>query len=149
MIFDLRGKWLYSCCFILDTSSICSYNTQHLYSHLTLTPNIANDKVQVVQPYNSTHMATVGKNFSFIISERSDFHIIVNLQISVNTLFMRMLSIDEILLPSYMIRVFIWEGWHLMRRQYDCDNNKRTLLYLSPRKDWCLLQSPLGYTENI
>ena len=39
-------------------------------------------KVQVVQPYNSTDTATAWKNSHFILSERSDFYLVVNLSIA-------------------------------------------------------------------
>ena len=44
-------------------------------------------KVQVVQPYNSTDMATAQKNFLFILSERFDFHLHDNKLIAVHAFF--------------------------------------------------------------
>ena len=54
---------------------------------------------------NNTTTATVKKNSRFILSERSEFYMVNNLSIVVNTVPMYMLtslSIDEILLPRYM-----------------------------------------------
>ena len=86
-ICEMGGKWLYSysfvgCCF------------QNLFI-----------KVQVVQSYNSTDMATTWKNFHFILTESSDFNIVNNLSIATLALPMCMMtscSVDEILLPGYM-----------------------------------------------
>ena len=62
-------------------------------------------KVQMVQPYNSTDMATAWKNSCFILLHISDYHMIFNMSIAVHALPIHMLtssSIDEILLPSYV-----------------------------------------------
>ena len=50
-------------------------------------------------------MAITRKNSSFILSEGSDFQIVINLSIAVHALPMPMLtlfSVDEILLPRYL-----------------------------------------------
>ena len=55
-------------------------------------------------PYSSTNMATAWKNSYFILSVRSDFHMIIYLLITVHTFSMCMLtsfSVNEILLPRY------------------------------------------------
>ena len=52
-----------------------------------------------------TDMATAWKNSCFILSEGSDFHIVVDLPKAVYALLVHMLislSVDEILLPRYM-----------------------------------------------
>ena len=49
-------------------------------------------KVQVVQPYNSTDTATAWKNSHFILSKRSDFHMVVKESISVDAFCMHMLT---------------------------------------------------------
>ena len=61
--------------------------------------------IQVVSPYSSTDIVTAWKKFRFILSERSDFHMIDNLGIAVHSFAMHMLtslSVDEILLPRYV-----------------------------------------------
>ena len=53
----------------------------------------------------NTHTATAWKKNSFILSKRSDFYMVVNLEISVHAFTMIMLislSLDEILLPKCM-----------------------------------------------
>ena len=50
-------------------------------------------------------MATVWKNSGFILPERSDFHRIINLSVSVYALpncILTSISVDEILLPWYV-----------------------------------------------
>ena len=62
-------------------------------------------KVQVVQLYNSTDMATTCKNSHFILSERLDCHIVINLLTAVHALLrhkLTSLSKDEILLLTYV-----------------------------------------------
>ena len=54
---------------------------------------------------NHIVVLTARKNYHFTPSERSDFHMTVNLSITVYALPIRLLtslSVDEILLPSYM-----------------------------------------------
>ena len=58
-----------------------------------------------MKPYSSTNTATALKNPRFILSDILPFHMIDNLSIAVYALSMCMLtslSIDEILLPSYI-----------------------------------------------
>ena len=58
-----------------------------------------------VQQYNSTDTTTAQKNSQFISSERSDFHIVVKLSITVQALPMHILislSVNEILPSSYV-----------------------------------------------
>ena len=58
-----------------------------------------------MQLYNSTDTATAWKNSRFILSEKSDFHIVDNLSIAIHCLPMCMLtslSVDEILLTRYI-----------------------------------------------
>ena len=58
--------------------------------------------VHMVHPYSSTVIATAWKKSHFILSDRSDFHMINNLLIAVHTFTRQMLtshSVDEILLP--------------------------------------------------
>ena len=43
-------------------------------------------EVQVLQPYNSTDTATTWNNSHFILSERSDFHMVINQSIVVHAL---------------------------------------------------------------
>ena len=57
----------------------------------------------MVQPYNNTDLATAGKNYNFILSERSDFYMVLNQSLAVNTLPMQILfSVNEILLQGYV-----------------------------------------------
>ena len=55
--------------------------------------------------YNSSNTATAWKKTLFILSERSDFHMVDNLSIEVYAVPMGMLtslSVDEILLQRYV-----------------------------------------------
>ena len=57
--------------------------------------------------YSSTDMVTAWKNSHFILSERSDFHMVDYLSIAVHVLPMCMLtslSVDEILLLRFEIQ---------------------------------------------
>ena len=99
-------KWPNSCYFI----GYCfhylfkSANSIHIYFPSSFfSKRFA--KVQVAQPYNNSEMTTTWKNSCFILSVRSDFHIVVRLSIAVHALRIRMLKsfpVDEILLTRYM-----------------------------------------------
>ena len=59
----------------------------------------------MVQLYSCTDTVSVLKNSCFVLSERSDFHMVDNLSIAFHALLMCMLtslSVDEILLPRYV-----------------------------------------------
>ena len=59
-------------------------------------------KVQLVQPYNNSDMATFWKNLCYILSERSDFHLGNKLMIVVHaflTYTLILLLVDKISLP--------------------------------------------------
>ena len=61
-------------------------------------------KIQVLQTYSSTN-TTAWKNFCFILSKKSDFHMVIKLSIAVHATFLRMLKLlseNEILLPKYV-----------------------------------------------
>ena len=65
-------------------------------------------KVQVVQPDSSANTATTWKNPCYILSERSDFHMVVNLSIAIHTLALCLL----ISLTVYRIYTLIFlNGW--------------------------------------
>ena len=62
-------------------------------------------RIQLVHPYSSIDTATAWKKSYFILSGRSDFHMIDNLSIIVHTFSMCILtslSVDEILLLWYV-----------------------------------------------
>ena len=62
-------------------------------------------RISVVYPYSSTDTITTWKKSCFILTERSDFHLIDYLSIAVHPFAMLMmisLSVDEMFLPRYM-----------------------------------------------
>ena len=68
----------------------------------------------MVQQCSSTFTATACKNFHFILSERSDFHIALSIAVAVHALSMRMWTsflLDEILLPRHMNWSTIFRGF--------------------------------------
>ena len=84
--------------FVKKTHSILAYFPSNFFSMLFV-------KFLVVHPYISIDTAIASKNYHFILSERSYFHMINNLSITAHTFPMCMLtslSVDEILLPRYM-----------------------------------------------
>ena len=59
----------------------------------------------MVQSYNSSDTVIPWNNKRFVLSERSDCHMVDNLSMAVHAIPMGMLtslSVDEILLPSYV-----------------------------------------------
>ena len=86
MVCEMGFKWLYSCCFVVDFSRICSklHATSSRSSHLVFSPGVS--LVQEVQLYSNIDTATIWMNYRFILSKRSDFYIVVNLWIAVHAL---------------------------------------------------------------
>ena len=81
---------------------------QNSTQHLFVVPYLAFFLVvcKVVQPCYSSDTTTAWKDSCFLLSGRSDFHMIVNLSIEVHALPMHMLtsfSVDEILLQRYLL----------------------------------------------
>ena len=69
--------------------------------------------IYVVHPYNSIDTATAEKQYCFILSDRLDFNMIDNLSMAVHTFMRHMLtrlSVDEILLPRYVILSINFRG---------------------------------------
>ena len=99
---EMGHKWLYRCCFVgVLFKTARSIFVQFLSSFFSM----FFVSVQVVHSYSSTDMATDWKKFCFILSERSDFHMIDNLSKAVHAFAMHnltLISVDEILLPRYV-----------------------------------------------
>ena len=59
----------------------------------------------MVHPFSSIDTAAAGKKSRFILSDRSDFHLIDSLSVAVDAFARRILislSVDETLLPRYL-----------------------------------------------
>ena len=103
MVCEMVGKWLYGCYFVDAATRICS--EQHAAflcrSHLASSPFVSS-WVQVVHPYSSTNTVLPWKKSRFMLSERSNLHMINNQSIAFHAFAMiTSLSVDEILLSSY------------------------------------------------
>ena len=61
--------------------------------------------VSKVHQYNSTDPTTIWKKYRFISFEGSNFHMIDNLSIAIPKSKLKSLSVHEILLPKYVIRL--------------------------------------------
>ena len=102
MVCEMRGKRTYNCFLWGVAFKICS--KQHivfLYSSHLAFSLLCFVSIQVVHPYSSIDMATVWKKSHFILSERSDFHMLI----AVHTFAMCLLtpfSVAEILLSRYV-----------------------------------------------
>ena len=97
---EMGGKWLYNCsyveCWFQDVDQNSKIRSNFFSVHFV--------RVQVL-PYGSTDTATTSKNSHFILSERSDFQMIINLSTAVHTFprcMLTLFSVDEILLLRYM-----------------------------------------------
>ena len=95
----MGGRWPYSWCLVgcclQDLFKIACVGTVKLFSILFL-------RVYVVHPYSSIDMIAAWKKLRFILSVRSDFHMIDSLSIFVHAFASRVLmsfSVDETLLP--------------------------------------------------
>ena len=106
MICEIGGKWLYISCFVgcrvqnfFETArSILACLPSNFFSTISL-------RVNLVHLYGSTETVTVLKETRFILTEKSDFYIIDYLSIAIRAfvrLILKMISVDEILLPRYV-----------------------------------------------
>ena len=67
---------------------------------------------QMLQPSSSTDTATARKNFRFILSEESYFHVSGNLPIAVHALLLRI--VDEISTEVCLfVAFFVWILWYI------------------------------------
>ena len=102
IVFVMGGKWPYSwclvgCCYQDMFNIACSILVWLLSSFSSCLVSI-----QVVHPYSSIDMTTAWKKLRFILSVRSDFHMIDSLSIAVHAFVSRVsmsFSVDETLLP--------------------------------------------------
>ena len=102
---EMGGKWPYSCfveCCFQDLFNItCSILVQSPSSFFSM----HFVSIHVVHPYSSIDTTAAWKKYYFILSDRSNFHIINKLLIAVHAFARRILtslSVDEILLSRYV-----------------------------------------------
>ena len=106
MAFEMGGRWLYNCYFVgccfQDLFSIaCSILAQFPSSFFS----ILFVSIHMVNPYNRIDSTAVRRKILFILSDKSDFHMIDDLSIVVHTFashILRLFSVDETLLPGYV-----------------------------------------------
>ena len=114
MVCEIRGKEPYSYCF-LGCCFLDLFKTAHdiLVQFPSSFSSTRFDRLHGVQPFSSTNTAKAWNNFCFIISTRSDSHVIDNLSGTAPTFPMCMLtslSVYEILLPRYVSRCSIFRS---------------------------------------
>ena len=103
IVFMMRGKWLYSWCFVgcylYDLFNIARSILVQLPSIFFSSRLVS---IQVEHPYGSIDTSTAWKKLYFILSVRSDFHMIDSLLIAFLAFVSRVwmsFSVDETLLP--------------------------------------------------
>ena len=107
MVFEMGGRWPYSCCFVGGVASrICSklHEAFLCSSHLAFSPWTLLTFMWCIHTV-VLDTATAWKKSCFLFSDRSGFHIIDNLSIAVHIFARHILSsllVDEILLPMYV-----------------------------------------------
>ena len=106
MVLEMGGKWPYSCCFVqccfqdllnIARSILVQFLSSFFSMHL-----ISN---HVVHQYSRIDTPTTWKKLCFILSDRSDFHMIDNLSIAViafTRCILMSFSVDETLLLRYI-----------------------------------------------
>ena len=102
-VFAMGGRWPYSWCFV----GCCRQDLFNIARNiLVLLPSSSFSScfvsVQVVHPYSSIDTTAAWKKLRFILSVKSDFHMIDSLSIAVHIFVSRVsmsFSIDETLLP--------------------------------------------------
>ena len=102
----MGGKWPYSCyfagCCFQDFFTFARSNLVQFPSSFL---SIRFVTIHVVHPYSYIDTAATWKKSRFILSNRSDFHIINGLSIAIHAFGRRIstsLSVDEMLLPRYV-----------------------------------------------
>ena len=103
IVFVMGDKWPYSWCLmgccLQDLFNITRNILVYLPSSLFSSRLVC---VQIVHPYSSIDMTAAWKKLRFILSVRSDFHMIDRLSIDVHAFVSRVsmsFSVDEMLLP--------------------------------------------------
>ena len=99
IVFMLGGRWPYSWCLLGVAARTCSVLLTTLPSSFFSSHFVS---VQVVHPYSSIDTTAAWKKLHFILSVRSDFHMINSLSIAIHVFISCMsisFSIDETLLP--------------------------------------------------
>ena len=103
MVFVMDGWWPYSCCFVgfclLDVFNIAHSILVSLPSSFF---SIRLISIHMVHPYSSMNTIAAWKKLRFILSVRSDFHMIESLSLAVHVFASRVLmsvSVDDTLLP--------------------------------------------------
>ena len=102
----MGGRWPYSCClvgcyfqdlFTIAPSMLVQFPSSFFSIYFI--------SVNVVHPYSSIDTTAAWKKFRFNLSDRSDFHMVDSLLISVHAFtrcILRSLSVDKMLLPRYV-----------------------------------------------
>ena len=103
---DIGDRWPYNCCFMRCCFQDL-FNIAHgiLVQFLSSFFSIRFVSIHVVHPYSRIDTTTAWKKFRFILSDRSDFHMINSLSIAVHAFArhaLMALSVDETLLLRYM-----------------------------------------------
>ena len=105
MVLEMGGKWPFSCCFVgccfqdlfnIAQSILVQFPSRFFFLHFV--------SIHVVHPYSSIDTTAAWKKSCFILSDRSDFHMIDSLLIAVYTFARHILtsfSVNEMLLPRY------------------------------------------------
>ena len=107
MVCKMGGKWLYNCCFCRVLLSVVVQNSmQHSHSFYlaAFSSSVSLESMLCSHTVVLTRLQ-LERISLFILSKRSDFHMVDNLSIVVYALPIHMLtslSVDEILLPRYM-----------------------------------------------
>ena len=103
MVLEMGGRWSYSRCFVeCCFQDFFSISRSILVQSLSSFFSIRLVNVHEVHPYSRIDTTAAWRKLSFILSDRSDFHVINNLSIAVDTFASRILmslSVDETLLP--------------------------------------------------
>ena len=147
MICEMRDRWLYSHCFVgcclqdlfKMTHGICAKFLPNFFSMCFVS-------IDLVHLFGSIKIATAWKKYSFILLDRSDFHIINNLSIAFHA-FGWCISVDEMLLLKYV-------NWFTHFRSLPLPVEmafylKYILFYLNSHESQHLLPLVLSYTIGI
>ena len=106
MVLEMGGRWPYSCCLAGCYIQDLFYTARSILMKLLFSFfSIRLVSVHMVHPYGSIDTTAAWKKSRFILSDRSDFHIIDSLSMAVHAFvwhILTLVSLHETMLPRYV-----------------------------------------------
>ena len=149
----MGGRWPYSCCFVRCCfQDLFNIPRSILVEFLSSFFSICLVSIHVVHPYSRLDTTAAWKKLCFILSDRSEFHIINNLSIAANVFascIMMSFSVDRYCFQSTWICQLISENHQWVWRCLLFDKNTSTPFCLHSHGSQCSLLTEPDYIAGI